>query len=321
MPCLSIVRRFLSANSAPTVGTAASGGTMNIHLRTHGDVLRYTTTNVVVTATWTLAIMVAAILLELGTDLTTTVRTNEIVGFILVAAVMISALLSGVLSWRSALLLRQMSLMGSELARVSETDHLTGLLNRRGFDDAAAKALKSTSHVGAPTTVLMCDIDHFKSINDRFGHEGGDKVLVEVADLLRRFAYSKGGLVARHGGEEFAVMLIGIGHDEADQWAEEVRSACAARKITVGAAEEQVTMSIGFTVATGGTIDFAEMMRIADRALYVAKNRGRNRVAYEASPSQSSPKPRPDSECLEVFGCTGGACARCCQQGKSPRLH
>ena len=151
---LPAVRRFLSANSAPIQGSTARGGTMNIHFRTHGDVLRYTTANVVVTATWMLAIMVAAILLGLGTDLTVPVRTSEIVGFILVAAVAISALLSAILSYRSALLLRQISLMGSELALVSETDHLTGLLNRRGFDDAAVEALNSKGHVSVPATVL-----------------------------------------------------------------------------------------------------------------------------------------------------------------------
>jgi len=115
--------------------------------------------------------------------------------------------------------------------------------------------------------------------------------------------------VARHGGEEFAVMLIGIGRDGAERWAEELRSACAARTTTFGALEKQVTISIGFTVATGGAIDLAELMRIADRALYVAKSRGRNRVVYGAPPSQSSPKPRPDSY---VFGCAKGVCARCC---------
>jgi len=283
--CSVPVRRFLSSNSALILDRTARGEMKNIRFSTRGDVLRYIAANVVVTTTLTLAITVMALLLELGTDLTTTVGAGEIVGFMLVVPVAISVPFSALLGCRSALMLRQMSLMSSELARVSETDHLTGLPNRRGFDEAAAEAMESARNGSVSATMLMCDIDHFKSINDRFGHEAGDKVLVEVADLLRRFVDRKGGLVARHGGEEFAAMLIGVARDEAEQWAEEVRSACAARKIAIGAVEGQVTISIGFTVAAVGKIDFAELMRIADRALYAAKNRGRNRVVYEASPS------------------------------------
>ncbi len=75
--------------------------------------------------------------------------------------------------------------MRSELSRISQTDQLTGLLNRRGFDDAAMPALRSARQAGAPAVVFMCDIDHFKSINDRFGHEFGDKALIAVAAVLR----------------------------------------------------------------------------------------------------------------------------------------
>ena len=83
-------------------------------------------------------------------------------------------------------------------------DQLTGLLNRRGFDAEAAAALDKAQEDGASAAVLMCDIDHFKSINDRYGHEIGDKVLVEIADVLRQFAVRHGALVARYGGEEFS---------------------------------------------------------------------------------------------------------------------
>ena len=272
----------ISANCAMVLGRAAGSQTSDIHLHTHADVLRYIVTNVAVTATLTLAITAAAFLWELGGDLTTTIETGRIVGFVLVLPVAIAAPFVAMLSCRSALLLRQMSLMSRELARVSQTDHLTGLLNRRGFDDAATEALESARNDGAPVTVLMCDIDHFKSINDRFGHATGDKVLIEVADLLRRLADSKGGLVARHGGEEFSAMLIGAGREEAEQWAEEIRATCAAWKTTNSTLEERVTVSIGFTVALGDKIEFAKLMRIADRALYAAKNRGRNRVVHEA---------------------------------------
>jgi diguanylate cyclase (GGDEF)-like protein len=107
--------------------------------------------------------------------------------------------------------------------------------------------------------------------------EAGDKVLVGMADVLRRFAGKDGALVARYGGEEFAALIIGIGSDQAKQYAEEIRKACGAKEILIGESSERVTISIGFTVSRGD-VELANMMRIADRALYTAKRRGRDRV-------------------------------------------
>jgi diguanylate cyclase (GGDEF)-like protein len=171
--------------------------------------------------------------------------------------------LSGALSDRSALLMQELTLTRSELSRISQTDQLTGLLNRRGFDDAATPALRSARDAGLPAVIFMCDIDHFKSINDGFGHEIGDKVLVEIADVFRRFAKKDGMLVARHGGEEFAALMIGIAREQAEQYAEDIRRACAAREIPVGETTKHVTISIGLT-ASRSEPDLAKMMRIAD---------------------------------------------------------
>jgi diguanylate cyclase (GGDEF)-like protein len=251
---------------------------VNIHISTHGDVLRHTGKRVAVAAALTLAITATALLLDLGTDFSATVAVGHVIGLSLLAAGTISAALSAALSYQSALSLRQLSLTRSELSRISQTDQLTGLLNRRGFVDAALEALESARVNSAPATMFMCDIDHFKSINDRFGHEAGDKVLVEMADVLRRFADREGTLVARYGGEEFAALMVGVGREHAEQYAEEIRTACAAREILIGTASERVTISIGFTVSSRGKVELAELMRIADHALYAAKRRGRDRV-------------------------------------------
>jgi diguanylate cyclase (GGDEF)-like protein len=112
---------------------------------------------------------------------------------------------------------------------------------------------------------------------DMLADEAGDKVLVGMADVLRRFVRKDGPLVARYGGEEFAALMIGIGSDQAEQYAEEIRKACAAKEILIGESSERVTISIGFTVSRGD-VELANMMRIADRALYTAKRRGRDRV-------------------------------------------
>ena len=145
--------------------------------------------------------------------------------------------------------MRDLTLARSELARLSHTDQLTGLLNRRGFDAAAALALRSACATGVPAVIFMCDVDRFKSINDRFGHAFGDKVLVEIAGVLRAFSGKDGAIVGRHGGEEFAALMVGITHEQAAQYAENLRQACAAREILIDGNSTSVTISIGFTIA------------------------------------------------------------------------
>lgn len=250
---------------------------MTIQISTRSDVFRHTGERVALAAGLTIVMTATMLLLYLGADFEATVTVGHIFGFGLWVATAISTLLAGALTYRSARLMQELTLTRSELARISETDQLTGLLNRRGFDEAAARALVSARQRGLPVGVFMCDIDHFKSINDRFGHEGGDKVLVEVADVLRRSAQDKEMLVARHGGEEFAVLSVGVTRGQAEQHAEALRTACAGRAIAIGEGVEHVTISMGFTVSCADA-EMAGLMRLADRALYVAKRRGRDRV-------------------------------------------
>ncbi|MFO1111266.1 MAG: GGDEF domain-containing protein [Bradyrhizobium sp.] len=258
---------------------------MSIHITTHDDVLRHTARRVAVASGLAVAMTLAIVLLTLGTDPAALVPVGFVIWLSLGAAATIAALLSGILTYRSALLMQQLTLMRSELSRISQTDQLTCLLNRRGFDEAALPALRSASHASLPAVVFMCDIDHFKSINDRFGHEFGDKALIEIANVLRHFSRTHGALVARHGGEEFSVLMIGITHEQAELYAEEIRKTCAAHEIKSGEISERLTISIGFTVARGET-DLAKIMRIADLALYTAKRQGRDRVIHadEAPP-------------------------------------
>jgi diguanylate cyclase (GGDEF)-like protein len=259
------------------LGMVQAGRTMSIQITTHNDVLRHTLRRVAIASGLTIVMTLATILLSLGTNPAALVRVDFVIIMSLGAATTISASLSGALSYRSARLMQQLTLMRGELARISQTDQLTGLLNRRGFDEAAMPALGSAYHAGLPAVVFMCDIDHFKSINDRFGHEFGDKALIEIAGVLRHFSHTHGALVARHGGEEFAVLMIGITHEQAEVYAEEIRKSCAAREIRSGEICERLTISIGFTVARAQT-DLAKIMRIADQALYTAKRQGRDRV-------------------------------------------
>jgi diguanylate cyclase (GGDEF)-like protein len=257
---------------------------MTFQISTHDDVLRHTARRVALASSLAVAITTGATLLQLGTDMDATVRVGYVMMSSICAAGAISVMLAGALTYRSALVTQELTRTRSELARLSHTDQLTGLLNRRGFDAAAALALQSAFAAGLPAVIFMCDVDRFKSINDRFGHEFGDKVLVAIADELRAFAGRDGAVVGRHGGEEFAALMIGISHEQAAQYAEDVRRACAAREISIDENSTRVTISVGFTVANDQP-DLSKIMRVADRALYIAKHGGRNRVARADPPS------------------------------------
>ena len=257
---------------------------MIFHITTRGDALRHTAGRVAVAVSLSVIMTAVTMLLHLGTDLDASVPVGRLIDASVCAAAVISAVLAGGLSFRSALLMRDLTLAHTELARISRTDQLTGLLNRRGFDEAAAPTLRSAIVAGLPAVVLMSDVDRFKSINDRFGHAFGDRVLVEIADVLRSFAGQHHALVGRHGGEEFAALMIGITHEQAAQYAEDIRRACAARQISIDGNSTRVTISIGFTVAHEEA-DLSKIMRVADRALYAAKHGGRNRVAQADAPA------------------------------------
>lgn len=250
---------------------------MAIQITTRRDVLHHTAKRVAVAVGLTIAMTATILLLHLGTNPAALIPAGNVIIVGISAATAVSAAISAIMTYRSALLMQELTLTRSELSRISQTDQLTGLLNRRGFDDAATSALRSAYHTRLPAVIFMCDIDHFKSINDRFGHEFGDKALVEIADVLRQFSRARGALVARHGGEEFAALMIGITREQAEQHAEEIRKACSVREISSGGISEHVTISIGFTVARGET-ELAKIMRVADQALYTAKRRGRDRV-------------------------------------------
>lgn len=250
---------------------------MAVKFTNHRDALRHTAGRVVIAVSLTIVLTLTLSLYEFGVDPNVMVHAGSVTESVILIGIVVSALLTAGLSYRSALAIRELTQARADLMRISCTDQLTGLLNRRGFDEAAAAALKEAKEELRPSSVLMCDIDHFKTINDRFGHEFGDKVLVAIADVFRSFAAERGRiLVARHGGEEFAALMTGVSREWAALYAEDLREACAAKEI-LGEQGTSVTISIGLAVCTGET-DLPKVMRLADQALYAAKHRGRDRV-------------------------------------------
>ena len=171
----------------------------------------------------------------------------------------------------AALALRNAWLV-EQLQKVASTDGLTNLANRRTFEETLRREVGRSARTRQPVTLLMVDIDHFKVLNDTFGHPEGDRVLRNVAAALSREC-REFDVVARYGGEEFAVVAPACGADDARVLAERVRRAVA--ELDDG---PSVTASVGVAIFPEGADDEASLLRAADRALYRAKRAGRDRV-------------------------------------------
>jgi diguanylate cyclase len=155
-------------------------------------------------------------------------------------------------------------------------DALTGLANRRAFDEFLAKCARERERRKAPVTLLMLDVDHFKKVNDRHGHPTGDSVLRGLAHVLAREVRDS-DLIARYGGEEFAAVLVGSDIDEAMGVAERIRNAVASSLFRTKKTQLKGTVSIGVTAVQPGE-DPAAIVDRADAALYRSKDAGRNCV-------------------------------------------
>ncbi len=156
-------------------------------------------------------------------------------------------------------------------------DPLTGIANRRSFMQDAAQLAKRHSANPRPTAVLLIDLDHFKSINDRFGHALGDRALEIFADAARQSVRSS-DLLGRLGGEEFAAVLADTSRDKAVAVAERIRASFAQAALEVDNRPVGATVSIGVVHCPDGALDVPELLAQADQALYFAKENGRNRV-------------------------------------------
>ena len=178
---------------------------------------------------------------------------------------------------RRKLQVNQESLLeaNARLAALASHDALTGLKNRRAFEERMIEELARIRRTGQPVTLLLLDIDHFKSFNDSFGHPRGDVVLRDVARLLSR-AIRDTDIAARYGGEEFAIVLPNTGIEGAYEMGERLR-----RTIEEAPwAERAITISVGAATAEHHGADLAELLEQADRALYRSKQGGRNRVTF-----------------------------------------
>jgi two-component system, cell cycle response regulator len=156
-------------------------------------------------------------------------------------------------------------------------DGLTGSWNRGEILEMLRRELERGARSNTTTGILMLDIDHFKTINDTYGHQTGDAVLREVTQRISQAVRSYDS-VGRYGGEEFLIVLPGCNREQVDQGAERVRAAVDSGPVRVNESQIAVTVSIGGTVTTHGAISEKEILAAADVALYRAKEIGRNRT-------------------------------------------
>ena len=172
--------------------------------------------------------------------------------------------------------------LSKQMERLAHTDALTGLPNRRSFQAHCQQSFAYAKRYGTPLTLLLLDIDHFKRINDQYGHEGGDLVLKALGDFLQHAARASDQPASRIGGEEFGIVLLHSPMPQVVGFSDRLCASVAKLLIPIpGVNDLQVSVSIGITELTADDADMDTLMRRADVALYRAKERGRNRVECE----------------------------------------
>ncbi|WP_449062096.1 diguanylate cyclase [Planomonospora algeriensis] len=188
--------------------------------------------------------------------------------------------------------LRTIEALRADLAEQAARDSLTGLHNRRHLAEALEREAARAAEEGTPLSLAIIDVDHFKRVNDTYGHGGGDTVLVHLARLLAG-AVRQGDVVARYGGEEFVLLLPGVAEEPAWRLVERLHERVGRTVIDVDGRSLTVTFSAGVAgLAPGGSTE--DLLRAADAALYEAKRHGRDRVERSLPAPAGGPAAPPD---------------------------
>jgi len=207
---------------------------------------------------------------------------DEVVGTFTVAAMRAGAFPSdkremlGVIANQVAISL-QNGRMYEALEEQATTDGLTGLVNHRTFQERFSAMLGRAERHKFPVSIILTDIDHFKKVNDSYGHPTGDEVLRRVAAILKASA-RKIDICARYGGEEFAIVLESTDREGARQLAERIRNEVGAQTFQSSKGPFKATMSLGVATYAEDGREKAELIAKADQCLYAAKHGGRNRT-------------------------------------------
>ena len=189
---------------------------------------------------------------------------------------------AGYMTTAILIILMMASDISEKMKELAVRDQLTGLLNRRGFNEYGEKAFSVARRTGVPLSLIMTDIDRFKHINDRFGHAAGDTALAHFARLFAEDRRAE-DIVARVGGEEFALLLPGTNLRDAMALADQLCSKVGSTPIDLTTIGLPMTSSFGVAAISAKDSSLDDMTRRADRALYRSKRSGRNQVDLESS--------------------------------------
>ena len=249
------------------------------------NMILQTLASVVISIAMTAGIMYATV----GADMEGSISLRQIWRVGMAISVIAPALIAPAMGYRIGLLLQKLQNARDQLEDMAKRDALTGLLNRRGVEAAAAEIWLGDPARSGSVGVLMCDIDRFKSINDTYGHDIGDLALIHVARVIRETVSGPGRVLARLGGEEFAVLLQGADIDAGCAVAETLRAACEANPLKLESCVVSVTVSVGGAAQRREAAGLRHLLAEADKALYRAKHEGRNRVcaATPAAPREA----------------------------------
>ncbi len=172
---------------------------------------------------------------------------------------------------------REVRALTDRLAELAVRDPLTGLYNRRFMEASLEREVVAATRNDAPLSVVICDIDHFKAVNDTYGHQAGDEVLQAFASMLKQQC-RKSDIACRYGGEEFLVVFPGMQMSMAAEWAERARAAVAEAEIETGGGTLRITASFGVAGYPANGESWHEVVAASDAALYSAKTGGRDQV-------------------------------------------
>jgi diguanylate cyclase (GGDEF)-like protein len=208
----------------------------------------------------------------------TSFSASELWQFMLSVSAAPTILIGLIIAARMRQTLTGLKITHEELVSLTIIDGLTGLLNRPGFDAVAADLLEETRRLGQPVSALVCDIDAFRGLKDRYGHEAGDRALRNLAEVLEEVIGRRSAILGRQGGDEFAILLPGIDLKAAITIAEGLCEACEARALVQQDWAAKFTISVGVGTEASNASDLGGLLRQTDAALYRAKRAGGNQV-------------------------------------------
>ncbi len=249
---------------------------MGFEILTNADTFRRVARSTMISLVIAVVTTFLAMAIVFGLDPDASVSVRSVFTFGLVTPAVLSVVVCPWVCYPTIIAIRDRNRAQRELQRLSGTDQLTDLLNRRGFDTAAKAALEAGGDAGL--AVMMLDVDLFKAVNDEFGHDFGDAALVHVAGILRDIGQEKDFIVGRQGGEEFIALLTGTTEGDAVLIADRIRAACAQHPVAHDGRSTFITISIGVAANANSQALLSNLAARADAALYLAKRNGRNRV-------------------------------------------